>query len=77
MAVKKVKNNLDDDDDITNVAATAFVGNADSVTTRSITNGTEFTWRVKVSPRACRVKDCARRCIYCNVEDPDNSSNNS
>ena len=36
-------------------ATDEIVGDADSVTTKPLTNGTEFTWRVKVSPQLATV----------------------
>ena len=75
VAVKKVKNNLDDEDAIPDVAATTFIGNADSVTTRSIPNGTEFTWHVKVSPQLATSK-LVRVAAFTVVETDTDPANN-
>ena len=50
VAVRKRKNNDDDEFD-----GKTFIGNADSVAEKGITNGIRFTWYLKVSPQLAEV----------------------
>ncbi len=57
VAVRKVVNFDDENDELDDdILSTDFIGNADSVTTRDITNGTQFTWYLKVSAELPDVK---------------------
>ena len=62
VAVRKAKNN-------DTVKSYTFVGDADSVATTAITNGTKFTWYLKVSPQVNEVKNVRVAAIA--FQDPD------
>ena len=67
VAVRKEKNDTDD-----KIDSKDFIGNADSVATKAITNGTRFTWYLKVSPQLAEVTKVRVAAVA--YRDPDGTS---